>query len=327
MLEDTRTAARRVLLNTADQIVGVAASPDGTRVVYAGGPVDRDLVEYSADGKFLRTIAASSILEGYPAWAPAGDRFVYRAGGPGQSDSLWLGNANNAQPTLLQRLTSNAASQSPVSPDGGRIAFADGEGLEVLSVSGGRPIRVLTGSDLDRGLCWSPDGDWIWFSQGPLKMGRVPSGGGRPEFIQSKPGILVDCSPDLRWILRNGQGGYVLTSADGKSERLLATSSTFTTRAENSAQFGMDGKRLYFLGLDRRTIEVLDADSGEKLRTISFSIPIEDQIEGFAFSPDGTRVLLTTGGDRNDLWMLEGFAQPSAWWKRWLTHWESTDRQ
>jgi Tol biopolymer transport system component len=321
MIEDTQSAARRVLLNTADQIVGVAASPDGTRIVYAGGPVDRDLVEYSGDGKFFRTIAASSILEGFPAWAPAGDRFVYRAGGPGQSDSLWLGSPNSPQTTLLQRLTA-AASQSPVSPDGGRVAFADGEGLEVISVSGGRPIRVLTAADLDRGLCWSPDGEWIWFSRGPLRLGRVSSGGGQPEFITSKPGLLVDCSPDLRWILRYGPGGYVLTSADGKSERFLVSSTTYA-RADNSAEFSKDGKRLYFLGLDRRTIDVLDVESGQKLRTISFTIPLEDQIEGFAFNPDGSRVLLTTGGDRNDLWMAEGFAEPAVWWKRWLTHWEA----
>ena len=61
----------------------------------------------------------------------------------------------------------------------------------------------------------------------------------------------------------------------------------------------------------------------EKLRTMAFNIPVEDQIEGFAFSPDGSRVLLTTGGDRNDLWIVEGFAHPSRWWQRWLTHWES----
>jgi hypothetical protein len=68
---------------------------------------------------------------------------------------------------------------------------------------------------------------------------------------------------------------------------------------------------VYLLGLDRRTIDVLDVESGRKLRTIAFDIAAADQIEDFAFSPDGAHVLLTTGGDRNDLWMAEGFAQPA----------------
>jgi hypothetical protein len=83
---------------------------------------------------------------------------------------------------------------------------------------------------------------------------------------------------------------------------------------------------LYLLGLDRRTLDVPDVDSGRKLRTIAFGIPPEDQIEGFSFNSDGTRVLLTTGGDRNDLWVAEWFAQPARSWSRWFRHWESPAR-
>jgi hypothetical protein len=49
-----------------------------------------------------------------------------------------------------------------------------------------------------------------------------------------------------------------------------------------------------------------EKSGGRQLRTIAFEIPVEERIQGFSFSPDGTRVLLTTGGDRNDLWMAEG---------------------
>jgi serine/threonine protein kinase/WD40 repeat protein len=322
IIQDTRSTARRLVVNTVDQIEGVTTA-DAARLVYAGGPVERDLVEYTGEGKYVRTIAASSILEGFPAWAPAGDRFVYRVGGPGQSDSLWVGTVSGAPPTLVQRLTTNAASQTPISPDGGRIAYADSTGIQVVSVSGGRAFHVLTSTRVSAGLCWSPDGDWIWYSEGPRRLARVPSGGGEPEFVEAKPGILVDCSPDLRWIIRRGPNEYVLTSADGKSERFVASSTAYATRADNAAQFGGHGKRLYLLGLDRRTIDVLDVDSGRKLSAITFDIPVEEQIEGFSFSPDGTRVLLTTGGDRNDLWMAEGFARPATSWNRWFAHWES----
>jgi eukaryotic-like serine/threonine-protein kinase len=326
IIQDSRSAARRLVVSTTDPIGAVTTSADAWRLIYAAGQVDRDIVEYTGDGKYVRTIAASSILEGFPAWAPAGDRLVYRAGGPGQSDSLWLGTADGAPPMLVQRLQSNTASQTPISPDGGRIAYGDGTGIQVVSVSGGRAVRVLTAANLTPSLCWSPDGEWIWYSEGARRLGRVPSDGGEPEFVEAAPGILQDCSPDVRWLLRRGPNGYVLTSADGKSERAVANSGAYATRADNGAQFGRDGKRLYLLGLDRRTIDVLDVDSGRKLSAITFDIPVEDQIEGFSFSPDGTRVLLTTGGDRNDLWMAEGFARPAASWRRWFGHWESPGR-
>lgn len=325
-IQDTQSAARRLVLQTADQIEAVTASTDGGRFVYSAGSVERDLVEYSGEGKFVRTIAASSMLEGFPSWAPAGDRFVYRVGGPGQSDSLWLGTVDSAAATLVQRLTSDVASQTPISPDGGRIAYADPSGIHVVSVSGGRAIRVLSSARVGGGLCWSHDGEWIWYSEGAARLGKVPSGGGEPVIVETKPGSLRDCSPDGRWLVRSGSGGFVLTATDGTDERVAASSSAYATRADNSAQFGERGKRLYLLGLDRRTIDVLEIDSGRTLRTITFDIPLEDQIEGFSFSPNGTRVLLTTGGDRNDLWMAEGFARPATSWSRWFARWESPAR-
>ena len=95
--------------------------------------------------------------------------------------------------------------------------------------------------------------------------------------VETKPGILLDCSPDGRWLVRIGSGEFVLTATDGTDERVVANSSAYATRAGNSAQFGEQGKRLYLLGLDRRTIDVLDVDTGRKQRTITFDIPPEDQ--------------------------------------------------
>jgi hypothetical protein len=83
---------------------------------------------------------------------------------------------------------------------------------------------------------------------------------------------------------------------------------------------------LYALRVDGRTIDVLDVATGQKKSAIIFDIPLEDQIEGFSFNASGKRVLLTTGGDRNDLWLVEGFAQPSSGWRRWLHHWASPSK-
>jgi Tol biopolymer transport system component len=327
VVEDTQGTARRAVLHTTDFIDSIATTPDGARIVYAGGPVERDVLEYSADGKYLRTVAGSSMLEGFPAWAPAGDRFVYRAGGPGQTGALWSGGLPGTEPRLIQHLAGNSGSLLAVSPDGSRIVYADRAGVHVVSMSGGRSVRIFESSDVSRRICWSPDGESIWFSDTPSRVGRVSAAGGEPVWVDVPAGPLFDCSPDGQWLGRLGRQGYVLTSTDGKTERLIAESGAYATGGESVAQFGEGGTRVYFLNADRRTIDVLDLATSQRVRTITFDIPLEDRIWGFAFSPDGTRVLLTTGGDRTDLWMVEGFARPATSWSRWFAHWESPPRR
>jgi hypothetical protein len=104
-------------------------------------------------------------------------------------------------------------------------------------------------------------------------------------------------------------------------EREVARYDEYASRSENSVQFGEGGKVVYALRVDRRTIDVVDVETGQKKRTITFDIPLEDQVDGFSFNSTGQRILLTTGGDRNDLWMVEGFAQSASTWRRWLSHW------
>ncbi len=206
------------------------------------------------------------------------------------------------------------------------MAYSDRAGIHVVSVSGGRAVRVLASTSAGSALCWSPDGEWIWYSDAPARLGRVPSGGGSPQFINVSAGLLATCSPDGRWLLRRTPTDFVLTTADGKVDRVVARADGYATRTDNrgemSGQFSGDGTRLYLLQLDHRTIDVFDVASGRKLNSIAFDIPVEDQIETFSFNPDGTRVLLTTGGNRSDLWMARGFAHPAASWQRWFTHWD-----
>jgi WD40 repeat protein len=285
--------------------------------------VDRDVVEYSADGTFVRGIATSAALEGFPAWSPSGDRFVYQAGGPGQADSLWMASAEGAGASMVQELAvSGAGTWTQLSPDGGRVAYADPTGIHVVSTSGGSAIRVLSAERIGAGLCWSPDGEWIWYSEGPSRLAKVPSQGGAPVAIPAGPGVLIGCSPDGRWLVRRGAAGYLLTSPDGKTERPLASYAEHAPAA-NSPQFSRDGRVVYLLGSDRRSVLVRDVETGRVLRTIAFAIPEEDLIMEFAVHPSGGRVLLSTGGDRYDLWMAEGFAQPAATWRRWFGHWET----
>jgi hypothetical protein len=61
-----------------------------------------------------------------------------------------------------------------------------------------------------------------------------------------------------------GSGGArSLISADGKEERDSIQFEAYASRSENTVQFGEDGKILYALRLDRRTIDVVDVASSQ----------------------------------------------------------------
>jgi hypothetical protein len=172
-------------------------------------------------------------------------------------------------------------------------------------------------------VCWSADGDWIWYASGPVTLRRVPSHGGDPVQVQASPGRLLDCSPDGQWLVQAGPtGGLMLTATDGSRERHLTGSGEYVVSGESPALFGEGGKVIYLRGNDRRSLTVLDVETGEPVRSVAFDLPPEDTIRGFAVDPSGMRVLLTIGGDRSDLWMAEGFARPARSWRRWFRHWE-----
>ena len=324
VIVDTESTARRLVLRSADPVYGVNVSPDGRRLVYAAGPVKRDIAEYSGNGGFVRTVAGSANLEGFPSWTPDGSRLVYRVGGPGQTDSLWLGSADGAPPTPLVQLRSNMSSAHRMSPDGGRIAYADDSGIHVLSITGGRAIRVVPPLGLVPNVCWSADGEWIWYEGGPVTLHKVRSDGGDPVPVPAALGQLVDCSPDGRWLARSGRDGrLMLTSTDGTTDRVVVGAGEFIWRGEASHLFGQGGKVLYLLNSDRRSISVRDVETGRTVRSISFDLPAEDTIAGFSVDASGARVLLTIGGNRYDLWTAEGFATPAKDWRRLFRHWEA----
>jgi eukaryotic-like serine/threonine-protein kinase len=323
LIVDTESPARRLVVRGVDPITAVTASPDGTRLVYSGGPVERNIAEYSSDGSLVRPMATSSNLEGFPSWAPDGERFVYRVGGPGQSASLWMGAADGTPSTPIVQLGFNFATPARIAPDGGRIAYADTSGVHVVSTAGGRAIRVSPDGPV-QAVCWSPDGEWIWYESSPVTLRKVPSQGGVPVPVKAGPGVLRDCSPDGRWLARTGRDGrLVLTSTDGADERQIAEPGEYVASGGIVNLFGEGGKVLYLLRADRRTIDVRDVETGRTLRSITFDLPAEDEIVEFAIHPAGARVLLTTGGSRYDLWMAEGFAQPVQGWTRWFRRWES----
>jgi serine/threonine protein kinase/Tol biopolymer transport system component len=316
VIADTQGPARRLILPESGTLGSVSLSPDGKRVLYSAGPVDWDIFEYSMDGKRVRAMAASADMDIDPSWSGLGDRFVYSVVSSGRPRVVWTRSADGSGAAIVK----GAASALPrYSPDGRRLAYlADDGAIETIPAAGGRPVRIYpprVGVGVG-GPCWSPDGEWLWFGE-IGKLRKVPSQGGAAVTVLEPTGPLVDCSPD-GLIAHMHQGNLVLASQDGKRIGDLIG----RWRNGVPAQFGEGGKVFYYLGDDVRSLIVVDVQTRKVRQIVAFDLPTADTINSFSVHPDGKRALLTVGGQRYDLWMAEGFAQPAKGWKSWFRHWE-----
>jgi serine/threonine protein kinase len=320
VLADTESRARRLVVPDTGAIISATVGPDGKRIIYSAGQPDWDIVEYSMDGKRLRPMVTSPEMDVLPSWSPAGDRFLYGITATSRAGSLWTRSADGSGASMV---TNALGFSSRYSPDGRRIASVIGllpgsrSGIEIIPATSGRPVRILSSTTSIVSLCWSPDGEWLWYSENG-KLSKVPSQGGDPVAVRDQVEQLVDCSPDGRLIAYTAKDGVHLVSADGRQDRLLTGDKIYS----NTGQFGEGGNVLYLLRTDGRALDVIDTMTSKAQRTIQFDLAPADQISSFSVHPDGKRILLSTGGLRYDLWMVEGFPQPAKGWMSWLRHWE-----
>ena len=146
---DTESAAQRLIHRDSGAISAVAVSADGARVVYASGQPEWDIEEFAMDGTRRRAVAASSNMDRFASWAPRGDRFVFFVGGPGVPRRIWTADAERGEAQQLITLAAGSlATAYHFSPDGGRIAYLDLNGINTLSSAGGRPVQVFASTQL-----------------------------------------------------------------------------------------------------------------------------------------------------------------------------------
>jgi WD40 repeat protein len=139
-----------------------------------------------------------------PRFSPDSSRILYQRAGRG-TDSIWTvrpdgSGARRLGPVLV------AAFDAAWSPRGDTVAYAGvkrGElrtRLYVISATGGTPRRI-TGQEILDGPVWSPDGEWITFSNYEGEIRRLHPDGSGEEVIGSLPGEEIRgllWSPDGR---------------------------------------------------------------------------------------------------------------------------------
>ena len=245
------------LTRLAARANGLAWSPDGRWIAFSGDRFgNMDIWKVSVPGGEVHRLTDDPLYEGYPGWAPDGERLLYV-----RMDDRWVDHdvieidPDGANPRTVVRDTGffdyragRAFASAQVSPDGQTVLFRSQRSgwlnFWVVPRGGGEP-RQIAASDFDQSDArWSPDGNWISYTEnrdGVHSLRMVSADGDRHK-------VLVD--PDVGAALRPEW------SPDGG-----AVSYTFETPVRPAELFTLDLES----GESRLLHSAVPADSDGKL--------------------------------------------------------------
>ena len=258
-----------------------------------------DLWIVRTDGRGTRRFIGGSGWEESPAWSPDGSRIAfekafYEAGEHGdtlRTIDVWTARADGRG---RRNVTHDGSAASPAwSPDGGRLAFARGNGVFVVRRDGSGKRRIARRAD-PTVPAWSPDGRRIAFAvPGELWIARADGTGERLLARGASSDTHAVWSPDGRSIAYSATGVFVVSSAGGRP-RLLS-------RHDEEVLWSPDGRRIALVrsGTPREAGIFLAAPDGRKRRRLTRGLDTEP-----AWSPDGRRIAFRRGLLVGDIYVL-----------------------
>ncbi|HEY7499013.1 MAG TPA: protein kinase [Vicinamibacterales bacterium] len=312
------------LTRSADAEQHPSTSPAGDRIVFVRGEPDFDLIEVSLLHKGVRSPLSTARNESDPSFSPEGREYAYVTDRRGQ-DEIWIRSrdGSNDRPVITQDLFGDdptvMLAAPTFSPDGQRLAYVR-TGFRPIwplriytsLVAGGTPVPLMPSSSpgVQVGPTWSPDGQWIAFSEWKdRKWMLVKVRVGNPERIELRtdgvPNATPQWSPNDDWITWETVNGLVLVSPDGKTERALSTGQFLVHTWARSGKEILGIEETDELRLSLVAI-ALDGRSPRVLADLGPSPPVNNQVKGMSIARDGDALVTSTVHMRGDLWIVSG---------------------
>ncbi|MFH1833800.1 MAG: tetratricopeptide repeat protein [bacterium] len=284
----------------------------------------------SAGGRAVQ-VTTDGVLN-YPRWSPDGERIFFRwVGFDEGSPSIGVAYvpSGGGDVAEIQRFEPQIGSVVPggghnVSPDGERIVISGVDGpfnqtnggdVWTIPVHGGRAIRLTNDLSSERHPCWSPDGQWVAFTdwhatsedEGFKAIYMVPAEGGEIRQITSEAdgvgdGAIAFSPGGERITFFSGGAIKTIPVGGGQPEVLVAEVSS---GRHSQLEWSPDGSRIAHNAGGKIWITPLDGGVPEELRT---GLPGNADLSEFGWSPDGEKIVFmaSTGGEP-ELWLISDF--------------------
>lgn len=254
-----------------------------------------------------RTIADAR----YPAFTPGGD-IVFSSEMTGNSE-IWSINRNG---TEQRQLTSDPARDSDpfVAPDGGLIYFASNrngaEQVFRMRADGTDQVQI-THQEGGFPFFLSFDGEWLYYHSGvDRSLRRVSLKTGDEQSILALQKYRFAISPDGQTVAYSEKQGSkqllaIALLTDGRIIRTFATADPNVQLLELA--WLPDGNGILYVVTDREFekntvwLQKLDGGSPKLITDLG-----DEEISGFAVSPDGKSFAVTKGGWKHDAVLITG---------------------
>ena len=299
---------RVVYTGHSQNVLALAWSPDGTRIVSGGKDLTVQIWE-AATGRQVVTIAVPfQVAPGVSAlaWSPDGQQIAWGLyEGLVQSVQAQTGDEILSYPSQLGLQPSVAWS-----PDGQRLASGNLTGTvwiwetatgQVLVTADNGPDDAPGGTDtLPNPVAWSPDGHYLASVSGNTLVQVLEATSGR--LVRTYHGhsgqvLALGWSPDGQRLSSAGEDGTVQLWESGTGRLLLSYRGH--TGAVHAVAWSPDGRRLASGGTDG-TVQVWEATTGQLTFTYQGHLLDADllaTVNVVAWSPDGQRI--ASGGYDN----------------------------
>jgi Tol biopolymer transport system component len=243
------------------------------------------------------------------AWTPNG-RLVYDTVSGGNLE-IWSVNADGTD--ARQLIANDALNAGPVvSADGKYLVYMSTLSTTVnvwrANPDGSNPVQLTHGS-LDVEPRLSPDGAWVLYVDAQTgSLYRIPIEGGEATLVREKRGNTGEVSPDGRLIMAS--------ALDADSRRMILEIFpfdggeplyTFDLGEEmENPHWSPDGRFVTYVHAenDVENLWRIPMEGGEPEQRTHFDA---DHIREFAWSPDGTRMVVSRGRVNNDIVLLKNF--------------------
>ena len=289
-----------------DELNHAVFSPDGKKVVTAGGTDNTVRIWDAVTGKELKKLQGHTGRVSYAAFSPDGKKIVSCSATEDCSVRVW--DVDSGQELQMQKQKDGGVSSVAFSPDGkailvvthhvARIWDADlkevlqelgnqGHGVKVAAFSPDGK-KVATNSNVEpRNAIRSTHIFQIWDAVSGKELHKSDEHVYRGAYFVHS----IDFSPDGKKFITAGAFVQIWDAESGKKLlRLEGMGNKDTSGAASCAAFSPDGKKIVTANRDG-VVRLWDAESGKELQKIEG--PLYWWVFSVAFSSDGKKVFLS----------------------------------